>query len=114
MPDSTRVTVQDVRHVARLARLGLTDERAGELARDMTAILGHMDVLGRVDTEGVPEFTSGAGEGGMRLRADAGPPVPLREPPAAFAPEMRDGLLLVPRLATHEGAGESPVHEEPG
>lgn len=111
LPESRRVTVQEVRHVATLARLGLTDDRAAELARDMTAILEHMDVLGRVDTTGVPEAAVAAG--GMRLRADAGPPIPLREPPSTFAPAMRDGLLLVPRLATHDGSGESPADGDP-
>ncbi len=43
----------------------------------------------------------------MPLRADAGPPEPLARPPEAFAPSVRDGLLLVPRLATHETGEES-------
>ncbi len=106
---SSRVTVEDVRHVATLARLGLTDERAAELTRDLNTILEHMDVLGRVDTKGVVEAASVAE--GMRLRPDEGPALPLVEPPAAFAPAMRDGLLLVPRLSTHEGAGEALVDE---
>ena len=95
------ITVQDVRHVAMLARLGLTDERARELTNDLNTILEHMVVLSRVDTSGVPEST-GFGLEGMRLREDHGAAIPLAEPPAAFAPEMRDGLFIVPRLSTHE------------
>jgi aspartyl-tRNA(Asn)/glutamyl-tRNA(Gln) amidotransferase subunit C len=95
------VTVQDVRHVAMLARLGLGEERARELTKDLNTILEHMDVLSRVDTTGVAE-ASGMGPTGMRLRDDKGPPTPLAEPPAAFAPEMRDGFFVVPRLSTHE------------
>ena len=100
MPDA--VTVQDVRHVAMLARLGLTDERASELTRDLNMILEHMEVLGRVDTRGVEEAT--ASSGGMRLREDRGPAIPLTESPEAFAPEMRHGFFLVPRLSSHEAA----------
>jgi aspartyl-tRNA(Asn)/glutamyl-tRNA(Gln) amidotransferase subunit C len=89
-----------------LARLGLTDERARELTQDLNGILEHMDVLGRVDTSGIEEATASVtaeeGGGGMRLREDKGPPIPLAEPPAAFAPEMRQGFFIVPRLATHE------------
>ena len=99
--ESKRVTVEDVRHVAMLARLGLTDERARELTKDLNTILEHMDVLGRVDTNGVDE-ASGIGATGMRLREDGGPPIPLEEPPSAFVPEMRDGFIVVPRLSSHE------------
>jgi aspartyl-tRNA(Asn)/glutamyl-tRNA(Gln) amidotransferase subunit C len=99
---ATPVSVADVRHVAALARLGLTDERAEALTRDLNTILEHMEVLGRVDTGGVTEASaSGAA---MPLRPDSGPAIPLIEPPASFAPAMRDGLLQVPRLATHEQA----------
>ena len=95
------VTVEEVRHVAMLARLGLTDQRATELARDLSTILRHMEVLGGIDTTGLAEATGP--DGGMPLRDDAGPPAPLAEPPDAFAPEMRAGLFIVPRLSTHEG-----------
>jgi aspartyl-tRNA(Asn)/glutamyl-tRNA(Gln) amidotransferase subunit C len=99
------VTVQDVRHVAMLARLGLTDDRARELTRDLNTILEHMDVLSKVDTAGVAEFAGSGEQGkGMRLREDRGPSMPLAERPESFAPEMRDGLFIVPRLSTHEDA----------
>jgi aspartyl-tRNA(Asn)/glutamyl-tRNA(Gln) amidotransferase subunit C len=100
---SEAVTVQDVRHVAMLARLGLSEERALELTKDLNTILEHMDVLSGVDTSGVAE-ASGVGPPGMRLRDDKGPAIPLAEPPAAFAPPpgMRDGFFVVPRLSTHE------------
>lgn len=98
------VSVQDVFHVAMLARLGLTEQRAQELTRDLNTILEHMEVLGRVDTAGVPEAAAVAE--GMRLRGDHGPRIHLDEPPEAFAPEMRDGLLVVPRLSTHTGEAE--------
>lgn len=97
------VTPAEVRHVAELARLGLTDERAAELTRDLNGILEHMAVLSRVDTKDVPEATAHRGEG-MPLRPDGGPPIPLQEPLESFAPAVRDGLIQVPRLATHEEA----------
>ena len=95
------VSIEEVKHVAMLARLGLTEERAQSLTRDMNTILEHMGALAKVKTDGVREFVSGD-EAGMRLRRDEGPAAPLSAPPASFAPEMRDGLFIVPRLATHE------------
>lgn len=107
------VSVEDVRHVAMLARLGLTDERVETLTRDLNTILAHMEVLGRVNTAGVSE-AAGVGATGMRLREDRGVPVPLAEPPESFAPSMRAGFILVPRLSSHEdpddvlSAGKEP------
>lgn len=95
------VSTDEVRHVALLARLGLTDDRAQSLTRDLNTILEHMRVLEKVKTDGVAEFVSGD-ETGMRLRRDEGPAAPLLAPPASFATETREGLFIVPRLATHE------------
>jgi aspartyl-tRNA(Asn)/glutamyl-tRNA(Gln) amidotransferase subunit C len=98
------VTIDDVRHIAALARLGLSDEHAQSLVRELNTILDHMDVLSRVDTDGVDEgAATGARE--LPLRADVGPPIPLDRPREEIAPRMRDGFFLVPRLATHDDAG---------
>ena len=99
------VTLDEVRHVAALARLGLTDERAGALVHEMNTILRHMDALSSIDTTGV-EAAIGVGARGLPVRPDGGSPVPLARSLEAFAPAMRDGLLLVPRLATHETSEE--------
>ena len=98
------VTIDDVRHIAALARLGLNDERAESLVRELNTILQHMDVLSRVDTEGVSEV-AGIGAAGLPLRADVGPPIPLGRERDDFAPRMKDGFFLVPRLSTHDDAG---------
>ena len=97
------VTIDDVRHIAALARLGLTDERAALLMREMNTILGHMDELSRVDTTGVQEAI-GVGAQGLPVRSDGEAPVALTRSIDAFAPALRDGFLLVPRLSTHESA----------
>ena len=95
------VTIKDVRHVAGLARLGLTDETAERLTRDLNSILEHMDALAKVRTDGVSD-DPGVGSGAMRLRPDEIGSAPLHATPDAFAPEMREGFFIVPRLATHE------------
>jgi aspartyl-tRNA(Asn)/glutamyl-tRNA(Gln) amidotransferase subunit C len=100
------VSLEDVRHVAALARLGISDERAHALVAELNAILVHMDVLSRVDTDGV-EPVSGIGAAGTPLRSDDGPAIPLDRPIGASAPRMQDGFFLVPRLSTHESAEES-------
>ena len=98
------VTIDDVRHIAALARLGLSDEHAQSLVRELNTILEHVDVLSRVDTEGVDD---GAGSGArtMLLLADVGPPISLDRAREEIAPRMQDGFFLVPRLSTHDDAG---------
>src|SRR5262249_51812325 len=98
--------IDDVRHIAALARLGLSDERAAALVGELNGILAHMDVLAKVDTADV-EPVIGIGASGTPLRGSTGPSVPLSPPIETFAPEFEQGFFLVPRLATHEDAGDA-------
>lgn len=100
------VSIDDVRHIAALARLGLTDARAQELVGELNGILAHMDVLAKVDTKDVEPIT-GIGASGTPLREDRGPSQPLEHSIETFAPKFENGFFLVPRLATHEDAGEA-------
>ena len=97
------VTREDVLHIAGLARLGVSSERADELTRELSAILGHMEVLSQVDTSSVAP-ASGVGAGGTPLRPDVGVAPAMTGILESFAPSMRDGFFIVPRLATHEDA----------
>jgi aspartyl-tRNA(Asn)/glutamyl-tRNA(Gln) amidotransferase subunit C len=99
------VTAEDVRHIAALARIGLEPERVPGLAAELNGILAHMDVLAKVETHHI-DPALGVGAGGMPLRTDDGKAYPLARERDAFAPEMADGFFLVPRLASHLGAGE--------
>lgn len=99
------VTREDVKHVAALARLSVTDERAEQLTAQLNTILAHMDALARVDTTGL-EPLAGVGAASAPLREDAGPSIELESPIEAFAPSVRDGFFLVPRLSSHESVDE--------
>jgi aspartyl-tRNA(Asn)/glutamyl-tRNA(Gln) amidotransferase subunit C len=100
------VTREDVLHIAELARLGVDGARADELTKELSAILGHMEVLSQVDTSGVP-MTAGSREEGTPLRPDVGVSPLMKGTLESFAPSMRDGFFIVPRLATHEDSSES-------
>jgi len=110
------VTRDDVRHIAGLARLGVPAERLDTLVSELNGILAHMEVLQKVRSEGAA-FDADAARHGMPLSADAGPSVSLERPIADIAPPTRaldgaampavvDGFFLVPRLSTHEDAGD--------
>lgn len=97
------VTPEEVRHVAGLARLGIPDAELAQYVAQLNGILGHMEVLQKVKTSGVAE----ADHAGMAVRDDVVAPVKLARALGDFAPAMRDGFFLVPRLATHEDGEES-------
>lgn len=96
------VSHDDVRHIAALARVGVDDRRLPALAAELSGILDHVAVLARVDISSVVDVSR---DGDVHMRPDSGPPIPLLRPLAAFAPMVRDGFLIVPRLATHGGEG---------
>lgn len=48
------LTLEEVRHVARLARLRLTDAELEEMQQQLSSILEHVDALQEVDVTGVP------------------------------------------------------------
>ena len=95
------ISIDAVRHIAALARLGISDERAAATVAELNMILAHMDVLSAVDTVGVEEAI-GVGARGTPVRGDSGPSLALAIGLDAFAPSHRDGFLLVPKLASHE------------
>lgn len=48
-----KITKEEVLHVAKLARLNLTEEETERLMNDMGSIIGFADKLNELDTEGV-------------------------------------------------------------
>jgi aspartyl-tRNA(Asn)/glutamyl-tRNA(Gln) amidotransferase subunit C len=98
------VTPNDVRHVAALARVGIDEARLPSLVEELNGILSHMDQLRELSVDDLPPTTEGAP---VTWRDDALPPVTLSRPRDAFAPRMRDGFFLVPRLTTHGALGAS-------
>jgi aspartyl-tRNA(Asn)/glutamyl-tRNA(Gln) amidotransferase subunit C len=99
------VDEDDVRAVATLACLGVAPERLPALARELNGILAHMEQLASVDVSRAAEAS--ALVGGMPLRPDSGVQAHLARPRESFAPAMRDGLFVVPRLDSHDDAGSA-------
>lgn len=47
------ITQKDVLHVAKLARLSLTDDEAAQFTEQLGRVLGYMEQLNEVDTQGI-------------------------------------------------------------
>jgi aspartyl-tRNA(Asn)/glutamyl-tRNA(Gln) amidotransferase subunit C len=86
---------EQVLHVARLARLSLTDDEVERMSGELTGILGHIEKIGELDLEGVPP-TSHVVEVTNALRADEPRPSWPREELLEAAPAVRDDGFEVP------------------
>lgn len=48
------LTREDVEHVASLARLGMSDDEIEMMQEQLSSILGHIEVMNRLDTASIP------------------------------------------------------------
>jgi aspartyl-tRNA(Asn)/glutamyl-tRNA(Gln) amidotransferase subunit C len=91
---------EQVLHVARLARLELSDEEVGRMTTEMSKILEHIEKIAELDLEGVPP-TSHVVEVTGALRADAPRPSLPRDVAFANAPDIADDGFRVPSPQAH-------------
>ncbi|MBE7034956.1 MAG: Asp-tRNA(Asn)/Glu-tRNA(Gln) amidotransferase subunit GatC [Ruminococcaceae bacterium] len=91
------ISKEDVLHVAKLARLNLTDEEAQALSVDMENIIGFANKLNELDTEGVVP-TAHAIPMSNAFREDVVKPSYDREAMLANAPSAEDGGYTVPKV----------------
>ncbi|MEA3077200.1 MAG: aspartyl-tRNA(Asn)/glutamyl-tRNA(Gln) amidotransferase subunit [Actinomycetota bacterium] len=97
-----RITEDDVRHVATLARLDVTDEEVELFAGQLAAVLDHAQDVAALDTAGVPPTAHPLPLVNV-LRDDVPGPSLDRDEVLAMAPEAEDGRFRVPRIL-----GEAP------
>ncbi len=91
------ISEEQVRHVANLARLGLTDEEVTKMREQLGAILDSIEKIQELDLEGVPPTANP-----LNLTNVFRPDEPrwelTREEALSPAPEPIDGLFAVPRI----------------
>jgi aspartyl-tRNA(Asn)/glutamyl-tRNA(Gln) amidotransferase subunit C len=85
----------EVLHVARLARLRLTDEEVGRMAAELSAVLDHVGTIEQLDLDGVPP-TSHVVDVENALRPDEPAPSLPRDVALAAAPAVADDGFEVP------------------
>ena len=86
---------EQVLHVAKLARLRLSEEEVERMVGELSGILGHVDRIGNLDLEGV-EPTSHVVALENVLRDDEPRPSLPRDVALSQAPEPQDGAFRVP------------------
>lgn len=87
----------DVRRIAHLARLAVTDAETEAARGQLNGILAMVEALRAVDTAGI-EPMAHAVEMSQRLREDVVSESDLRDKYQRVAPAVEDGLYLVPKV----------------
>jgi aspartyl-tRNA(Asn)/glutamyl-tRNA(Gln) amidotransferase subunit C len=94
---SEAITESEVRHIATLARLKLTDSEVAEFAHQLASILDYVSQLEEVNVEGV-EPTAHAVDVSNVFRADQVAPSFDAETAVANAPQRHETYFKVPKV----------------
>ncbi|MDP8994821.1 MAG: Asp-tRNA(Asn)/Glu-tRNA(Gln) amidotransferase subunit GatC [Pseudomonadota bacterium] len=91
------VDTATVRHIARLARIALSDAEVEALAPELSNILGWVEQLQEVEVEGVQPMTAVI-PNQLRLRDDEVTEGGIRDDVLANAPVAEHGFFAVPKV----------------
>jgi aspartyl-tRNA(Asn)/glutamyl-tRNA(Gln) amidotransferase subunit C len=91
------VDLETVRKIAGLARIATTDAEAEALLPELNNILGWIEQLGEVDTDGV-EPLAAVIPNRLRLREDVVTDGGIRDAVLANAPQAEHGFFAVPKV----------------
>jgi len=98
---SNPLTRDDVVHVARLARLALSEEEVEQFTVQLGAVLAHFASVAALDTSGVPPTSHPIPLANV-LRPDERRPSLERDGVLGMAPAEEDGRFRVPRILGEE------------
>ena len=91
------VSSQQVRHIAKLARIGMSDAEIEALVPELNNILGWVEQLSEVDTDGVEPLATVIDQK-LRLRDDLVTEGNIRDEILANAPDAQHGFFAVPKV----------------
>ena len=91
------VSSEQVRHIAKLARIGMSDAEIDALVPELNNILGWVEQLGEVNTDGVEPLTAVIDQK-LRLRDDVVNDGNIRDAVLANAPDAQHGFFAVPKV----------------
>lgn len=94
---SGELTEDQVRHVARLSRLKLSDEQVRHYARQLSAVLGYVSKLNELNVEGVEPMAHAMDITNVFRGDEPGPTLPV-EAVLANAPDKSPPFFRVPKV----------------
>jgi len=91
------VSPDQARHIAKLARIAMSDEELARLVPELNAIIGWVEQLAEVNTDGVEPLTAVIDQK-LRLRDDKVTDGDIRDDVLVNAPEAQHGFFAVPKV----------------
>ena len=91
------VNTEQVRHIAKLARIAMSDAEVEAMVPELNNILGWVEQLGEVNTDGVEPLTAVIDQK-LRLREDVVTDGDCRDAVLANAPAAEHGFFAVPKV----------------
>ena len=91
------IDLKTVKHISKLARISVDDEKANKLAGDLNSIFSFIEKLNELNTENVEPLTSIA-ETTLRFREDEIKSENIREKILKNSPENNDDFFVVPKV----------------
>ena len=91
------VDTEQVRHIAKLARIGMSDAEIAALVPELNNIIGWVEQLAEVNTDGVEPLTAVI-DLKLRLREDVVDDGDCRDAVLANAPDAQHGFFAVPKV----------------
>jgi len=95
------LSIEQIEHIARLARLEVSETEKKTYSEQLSAILDYVDQLQKVDTEGV-EPTSQVTGLVNNNREDEVIESGIASDLLATAPSVRDGFITIPKIFDHK------------
>lgn len=91
------ISEQDVRHLAKLANLALTDGAVTQMREQLSSIVGYVEQLSEVDTTGVEPIANVAGLFNITRSDTAGEMLSAKQV-LSNAPQRNEVAILVPKV----------------
>ena len=91
------VDTKQVRHIAKLARIAMSDAEVEAMVPELNNILSWVEQLSEVNTDGIEPLTAVI-DNKLRLRDDAVTAGNQRDDILANAPEAQHGFFAVPKV----------------
>ena len=91
------INLKTIKHISKLSRISVDDEKAKKLAGDMNSIFDFIKKLNELNTDNVEPLTSVA-ESTLKLRVDEVKSGNIREQVLKNSPDENEDFFVVPRV----------------
>ena len=91
------IDLKTIKHISKLSRISVDDEKAKKLAGDMNTIFDFIEKLNELDTNNIEPLTSVA-ETTLKLRVDEVKSGNIKEQVLKNSPDENEDFFVVPRV----------------